>query len=419
MASNSNPENKSASAMRALLALACVVVIVAGLRAAAEFFIPVMLGLFIALLSLPILNFLHHRGLPRPLALLATIAIDLLILGAIVFVGLGVIGDFQEETPKYAKRLREQASDFSERMDAYLVRFEKFWQNLEVREEPGEPRSEEGPADRPSQETLEETPAVAFGPEATDLVPEITFRRLFDLYFDTDRLVGFVGQVDVVSRITSLTTKSFFALIVMIFVLAEAGGYLQKVREVNRIRGPDLGRYQSISRDIQKYLAIKTGASVATGMLAMFACKLFGIDFPILWGLVAFLFNYVPAIGSIIAAIPPVLLALILYGFWPAMGVLGCYLAINIVIGNFLEPMFLGDRFGISTLIVVISVLFWGFIWGPVGMLLAVPLTMLLKVMLDSSREFHWIAVMMGKSAGDGVAEAKRPNTAPEEETAD
>ena len=165
------------------------------------------------------------------------------------------------------------------------------------------------------------------------------------------------------------------------------------------MRGPDLNRFRSISQDIQKYLGIKTAASAATGILATLTCVLFKIDFPLLWGLVAFLFNYVPAIGSILAGIPPVVLALILHGFWPALGVMACYLIINVSIGNFLEPMLLGERFGISTVIVILSVLFWGFIWGPVGMLLAVPLTMLVKVMLDNSSDLRWISALMGKHA--------------------
>jgi len=117
----------------------------------------------------------------------------------------------------------------------------------------------------------------------------------------------------------------------------------------------------------------------------------------VLWGLVAFTFNYIPAIGSILAAIPAVILALILHGVWPALGVLLCYLAINIALGNFLEPMVLGNRFGISTVVVILSVLFWGYVWGPVGMFLAVPLTMMVKVMLDNSNDLRWLSVMMGK----------------------
>ncbi len=135
-----------------------------------------------------------------------------------------------------------------------------------------------------------------------------------------------------------------------------------------------------------------------------------------LWGLVAFLFNYVPAIGSIVAGIPPVLLALILHGFWPAMGVMACYLVINFTIGNFLEPIFMGERFGISIVVVIFSVLFWGFVWGPVGMLLAVPLTMIVKVMLDNSSDFRWISALMSKGHAEAVGAAAEAAVA---ETAD
>ena len=103
---------------------------------------------------------------------------------------------------------------------------------------------------------------------------------------------------------------------------------------------------------------------------------------------------------AILAAVPPVLLTLIESGFWPAMGVFLCYLIINIALGNFLEPMLLGNRFGISTIVVILSVLFWGYIWGPVGMFLAVPLTMMVKVMLDNSTDLQWISVLMGKQRG-------------------
>ena len=150
--------------------------------------------------------------------------------------------------------------------------------------------------------------------------------------------------------------------------------------------------------EIQKYLGIKTAVSMVTGILAWLVCTIFGVDFPILWGMVAFGFNYIPAIGSLLAAIPPIVLALILHDtIWPAAGVLFGYLAINVTLGNFLEPMVLGNRFGISTVVVILSVLFWGYVWGPVGMFLAVPLTMMVKVMLDNSNDFQWLSVLMGK----------------------
>ena len=381
------------SGIRVLISLACVVLIVTGLKLASSLFIPIMMGLFIALLSMPILNWLDRLGLPRPLAVLMTVITDLLILGGIVFLASGVIGDFNEKSGEYTERLRRQTEEFSVTMDQQLARLENFWRSSGAVDEDGNtPDTVTLPDELPLPNTGEEGVLGAIG-------PTMTFRELFNLYWDSSRVMEMLGGFNVVNRFTSLASQTFFALIVMIFVLAESGSYAHKVTEVLKVRGPDLNRFRSISQDIQKYLGIKTAASAATGILATFTCVLFKIDFPLLWGLVAFLFNYVPAIGSILAGIPPVVLGLILHGFWPAVGVMACYLIVNVSIGNFLEPMLLGKRFGISTVIVILSVLFWGFIWGPVGMLLAVPLTMMVKVMLDNSSDLRWISALMGKHA--------------------
>jgi len=412
MAEMTQSRKQSGSGLRILLSLASVVVIVMGLKASAALFIPVMLGLFLALLSLPILNWLDARALPRPLAVVATVLIDLLFLFVIVFLLSGVIGDLQSKSTEYAERMRKQAAHFSTTMDRQIARFGGFWTRAGDEVLPGTapaPPPDSGSDSRPDGAPGPDAapPAITLGSD-TDLSTVLdasfpTFQELFERYWDSNRLVAMIGQFDVVSRFTSLASQSIFALIVMIFILSESGRYAHKVRDVLRVKGPDLSLFQNTSRDIQKYLAIKTVASAVTGILAAISCIIFRVDFPLLWGLVAFLFNYVPAIGSIFAAVPPVILALILHGFWPAAGVLACYLVINFTIGNFLEPIFLGDRFGISTVIVVLSVLFWGFIWGPVGMLLAVPLTMLVKVMLDNNSDLRWISAFMGKGHAEPV----------------
>ncbi len=392
------------SGVRVLISLACVVLIVTGLKMASSLFIPVMMGLFIALLSMPILNWLDRHGLPRPLAVLMTVLIDLLILGGIVFLTSGVVGNFSEKSGDYTERLRRQAEEFSVTMDEQLVRLQQFWRTAGGAGELVKADDAKGPEASGAERGGggEEGMLGAFR-------PTMTFRELFNLYWDSGRVMETLGGFNVVNRFTSLASQTFFALIVMIFVLAESGSYAQKMLEVLRVRGPDLTRFRSITQDIQKYLGIKTAASAATGLLATLTCVIFKIDFPLLWGLLAFLFNYVPAIGSILAGIPPVLLGLILHGFWPALGVMACYLIINVTIGNFLEPMLLGERFGISTVIVILSVLFWGFVWGPVGMLLAVPLTMLVKVMLDNSSDLRWISALMGKNTSDGGDEDEEP----------
>jgi predicted PurR-regulated permease PerM len=144
---------------------------------------------------------------------------------------------------------------------------------------------------------------------------------------------------------------------------------------------------------------IKTLTSLATGIAITIWMLILGVDYPLLWGFLAFMLNYIPTIGSIIAAIPTALLALVQLGSGYMVLVLIGYLVVNITIGNFIEPKVMGRGLGLSTLVVFLSLVFWGYILGPVGMLLAVPLTMILKIALGSSEETSWIATMLGSES--------------------
>ena len=121
-----------------------------------------------------------------------------------------------------------------------------------------------------------------------------------------------------------------------------------------------------------------------------------GVDFPALWGLLAFLLNYVPTIGSLIAAAPPVLLALVQLGAWHAAAVAAVFAVTNVGFGNVVEPRFMGRGLGLSTLVVFLSLVFWGFLLGPVGMLLSVPLTMTAKIALEANPGTTWLALLLG-----------------------
>jgi predicted PurR-regulated permease PerM len=123
------------------------------------------------------------------------------------------------------------------------------------------------------------------------------------------------------------------------------------------------------------------------------------VDFAVLWGLLTFCLNYIPNIGSIIAAVPPVLLALVQYGPGTALAVAIGYVVINVVFGNLVEPRVMGRGLGLSTLVVFISLVFWQWVLGPVGMLLSVPLTMTLKIILDGNDETRWIAILLSSSS--------------------
>jgi len=151
---------------------------------------------------------------------------------------------------------------------------------------------------------------------------------------------------------------------------------------------------------VQRYMAIKTWMSLMTGCVVALWLYIIGVDYPLLWGLLAFLLNYVPNIGSIIAAVPAVLLALIQLGGGSAILAGAGYLVVNMAIGNFLEPRVMGKGLGLSTLVVFISLVFWGWVFGPVGMLLSVPLTMTIKIALDSNEETRWASVLLGSETG-------------------
>lgn len=164
------------------------------------------------------------------------------------------------------------------------------------------------------------------------------------------------------------------------------------------LRAPDssLARLRSVLDNINRYMVLKTLMSLLTGGLIWGWLWYLGLDFAPLWALVAFLFNYVPTIGSIIAAIPAVLLALVQLDVQSALWIAFGYLVVNAVVGAMIEPRFMGQGLGLSTLVVFVSLVFWGWVLGPVGMFLSVPLTMVLKIALDANPQTRPIAIMLG-----------------------
>ena len=154
--------------------------------------------------------------------------------------------------------------------------------------------------------------------------------------------------------------------------------------------------------EVQTYLGIKTVISLVTGIVLGGWAYVMGLDFPILLGLTAFLLNYIPTVGSILAAIPAVLLSIILVGTaGHALLVTLGYVVVNLLIGSIIEPNLMGRRLGLSTLVVILSLLFWGWAWGPLGALLSVPLTVILKIWLENTTDLRWVAVLLDKSSPD------------------
>jgi AI-2 transport protein TqsA len=219
--------------------------------------------------------------------------------------------------------------------------------------------------------------------------------------------------------VLSFLGTSLVVIILTVFMLTEARMFGRRMDAVCEAKGPNIQRMLSAVKDTQRYLGIKTAISLATGLLAALLCWAAKLDFWPLWGIVAFALNFIPVVGSIIAAGPPVLLALLVSGPTQGVVIASGYFLINTFLGNFLEPMLMGRRFGLSTLVVLVSVMFWGWLWGPVGALLAVPLTMMVKVILDNSEEFRWIAVAIGSESKPPKEEARIIAEGASERTAD
>jgi predicted PurR-regulated permease PerM len=232
-------------------------------------------------------------------------------------------------------------------------------------------------------------------------------REIFSEMLDPGKAMRLAGRM--LSGLGGMLTNTFLILLTVIFLLLEAAHLPAKLKVVLSTPERSMARLGSIASNINHYMAIKAATSLLTGLGVTLWLWILGVDYPVLWGLMAFLLNFVPSIGSIIAAIPAVLLALVQFGFGIAMWTMIGYLAINILIGSVLEPRVMGRGLGLSTLVVFVSLVFWGWVLGPVGMFLSVPLTMTLKIALDSSPETRPAAVLLGSDVP--VPETKQEET--------
>ncbi len=332
--------------MRFMLTAAGFVIVVAGMRAAEAILVPFLLASFLAVICAPPVFWLENRRVPAPLAV-TLVVIGILAVELIVVALVGTsVDDFYQAIPGYQQRLQQEAAGLL----SWLGRL-----GIE-------------PPDRSLVEQID--PGAAM------------------------RLVA-----NMLSGLGGVLTNTFLILLTVIFMLLEASGFPAKLHAAFGDGEELFGSIRKFTGGLKRYLAIKTVVSLLTGVAVAAWLALLGVDFPVLWGLLAFLLNYVPNIGSIIAAAPAVLLGFIQFGIGRAMLAALGYLVVNVVFGNVVEPRFMGRGLGISTLVVFISLVFWGWVLGPVGMLLSVPLTMTVKIALETGRDTRWVAVLLGGPA--------------------
>ena len=198
--------------------------------------------------------------------------------------------------------------------------------------------------------------------------------------FDPSALLGYVQLV--LGALGGILSSYLLIMLLVIFILVD----------VPRSLAAGASTSGQIIRTVQHYFAIKTFTSLLTGVIISVWCMLMDVQYPFLWGFIAFLLNFIPTIGSVIAAIPAVLLALMFNGAVSALVVMLGYVIINFGISNGLEPRIMGQQLGIRFVWIFVSLVAWGWILGPVGMLLAVPLTMTFRIMFDNHDDTRWIA---------------------------
>ena len=329
--------------LKVLLVLASFTIIVAGMKAAESIMVPFLLAIFISIIASPPFFWLQKKGIPKTIALILVILVFLIFISLIGLLIGTSINDFTLKLPVYQQKLQSQ----TQAVVAWLI-------------------------------------------EKNFIEPDFQISNVFN----PGSILKIIG--DTLNQVSGLFANGFLILLTVLFIMLEITSIPLKLKKVFTNPEYSILRVQSVSQNINKYIAIKTWISLGTGLLVYILLLIIGVDYPLLWAVLAFALNYIPTIGSIIALIPAVLLTIIQFGFVEAIIVLLGYLVINTIMGNILEPKFMGKGLGLSTLVVFLSLIFWGWILGPIGMLLSVPLTITIKIALDSSDETRWLAILLG-----------------------
>lgn len=343
----------------ALVSFAAVIVVIYGMQLAKVLLVPFLIAAFLALITVRPMLWLQQRRVPSFLAALIIVFLMMFLLAIVGAILGSSIGDFTAALPGYQERLdviKDGVIDFAIRH----FNFDKSMENVGDMIDPG-------------------------------------------------WAMGLVASI--LNSLKDVLTNAFLIIFTMIFMLLEVSSVGTKVeaafgRSAESMQGPRV-----FLQNLGRYLGIKTIVSTATGTCAGVLTWSLGLDFPLLWAMLAFLLNYVPTIGSIIAAVPAILLALVQLGPGAAGATAMGFAAINVVFGNVIEPRLMGYGVGISPLVVFVGLVFWGWVFGPVGMLLSVPLTMTLKLGLESDARTRWVAILIG-SERDAQYALQTHNTA-------
>ena len=330
--------------VRLAILVAGAIIILAAIYVARGFLVPILLALIFAVLFWAPLDALQKRGMSSGAALgIVLLGFFVVTIIFLLIIAVGIAG-FTEQIPAFQEQLTERLQGVGDLLRSWGI-------------EPGNLRS------------LSEERTINIG-----------------------TILGYV-----ISGVSQLFSYGFIIFFYVIFMLVEATTFQGKIRAAFRTNQNAYGYFAQVMDSLQYYLVIKTRINFVTGLFIGIALWFLGLQFAILWGFLAFLLNYIPNFGSIIAAIPAVILAFIQFGLsWQLLVVVVIYLGVNLVVGYWLEPKMMGQGLGLSALVVLIAVVFWGWILGPIGLILSVPITVALKIFMLSYPGTHWAAIMLG-----------------------
>jgi predicted PurR-regulated permease PerM len=328
-----------------LVNVAALIIIFAGVVYAKTIITPILLAFFISIICVQPISWLEKKGTPPAIALLIVMLGLLLFFSGFFLLLGGEISSFTGNLSKYQSSLINISNSFIEYLNGKGINV------------------------------------------STDQITNL---------IHPEKVLEYTGKA--MSTLFDMMGTIFVIFLISLFLLMEHASFSLKAKGILNESGNSDSYLNNILHSIRHYLGIKTILSLLVGTFIYFALLIIGVDYPILWAVIGGILNFIPNIGSIISMIPAALFALIQLGLGGALWTVASFLMVHLVIGNFVEPRIMGRGLGLSTLVVFLSLVFWGFILGMVGMFLSVPLTMTIKIILEQNEKTKWIATLLGKS---------------------
>lgn len=338
-----SPAEPDKIGLHILLKISALAIVLAGIHAAADIIVQLLMALFFAIVLNPLVTWFMRRRVKRTFAILIVVFVMLIVLTLLVGVLAASMNEFLAQMPKYNKMLMQKVLEI-ERMIPFL--------------QPG-------------------------------LSPEHLLQRI-----DSDKVMSFATTL--MTGLSGAMASVLLLVMTVIFMLFEVRHVPYKLRFA--LINPKIhiaGLHRAL-KGVTHYLALKTFISLLTGLIIWLGLELLDVQFALMWGVLGFLLNYVPNIGSVISAIPPMFQAFLFNGTYEMLMVGALFLAVHMVLGNIVEPRMMGRGLGMSTFVVFLSLLFWGWLLGPVGMLLSVPLTSVCKILMETTPGGSKLAILLG-----------------------